>query len=515
MAAPKCKRYGPGPDYTKICLVAPRHPESFWSMKGTVDALCARTLMPNAALATLMALTPAGVSVEYTLCDENVAPIDWDVACDLVAVTGSSMHGEKVREICGRFRDRGVPVALGGTFATMEPDRARGLADHHFIGEAEHTWPLFLRQWASGAAAPLYEQKEYIALSGSPAPDWSLVDADHYVNFPVQTSRGCPNRCDFCDVIHYVGRKYRVKSVGQVMTEVRKAHERGARTVFFSDDNFYGDKKHTRELLTELVRWNSAQQRPLTFSTQITLQVGDDDEILRLLADAKFSVLFLGIESVRRQSLAEVHKEHNMNRDMGERIRRISLYGLVPFAGLIVGFDHDDTSVFGELLNFLEDTATPIAGVSLLNAPRRTQLYERLLREKRIIEYDGDWQLDTNIIPCSMTSDELFNGYWSLFKNIYEPEAFERRLVSWLEGISYFTGIYTNKQFDWKQARSGFRMFRHFLLRVQPEVRSLFFRMLKKTWTLNPRLIKRLFTTMAQYAHFYDFVNRQSRKAIP
>ncbi|HOO71037.1 MAG TPA: DUF4070 domain-containing protein [Spirochaetota bacterium] len=504
------RKYGAGPDYKKICLIAPMQPESFWSMKGTAKALGAKTLQPNAALATLMALTPDDVNVEYVLFDENVGPIDRAVICDLVALTGSSLQAEKVHDLCAHFRSRGIPVALGGTYASIEPERCAGIADFHFIGEAEYTWPLFLRQWTRGRARAVYEQKEHISMQDSPAPDWSLIRVDDYVNIPIQTSRGCPNRCDFCDVIHYVGRKYRVKSVDQVMAEVRRAHEIGARTIFFSDDNFYGNRAYTNELMRRLVQWNVSQERPLSFSTQITVQIADDDGLLKLFADAKFSVLFIGVESVRRESLEEIHKTQNLARDIRERIMNISRYGLVPFVGLIVGFDHDDESVFGELFGFLHETATPVAGVSLLNAPRRTPLYARLKQAGRIIEYDGDWQLATNIVPLNMTREDLERRYWDLFRKIYEPAVFEQRLEAWLRGIDYFTGLYTNRKFDWKLARSGYRMFKYFVLQSPSELRAVFFHVLKKAWSINPRLVKRVFTTMAQYAHFYDFVKNRS-----
>jgi radical SAM superfamily enzyme YgiQ (UPF0313 family) len=504
------KKYGPGPEYKKIYLISPRQPNSFWSMQGTVDALGAKTLMPNPALATLMALTPEDVSVEYVLCDENVRDIDYGFDCHLAAVTGSSLHADTIHRTCREFRKRGVPVALGGTYASIEPDRCEDLADYHFIGEAEFTWPQFLREWTQDRAQAVYEQQDYIDMKESPLPDWSLVDVDDYVSMPTQTSRGCPNRCEFCDVIQYLGKKHRVKSVDQVMAEVKNAHALGARSVFFTDDNFYGNKAYTRKLVTELVRWNSQQELPLTFSTQITIQIADDEELVKLLADAKFSVLFIGVESVRKESLKEVKKQQNLQKDIYQRLRTISKYGLVPFLGLIVGFDNDDASIFDELFAFLHRADIPITGIGLLNAPRATPLYQRLKNEGRIIDSGGDWQLATNIVPKNFTGEELLIGCWELFYKVYDPQNFEKRLTSWLTRIDYFSDIYTNRKFDRKQARSGYRMFKYFLFKCDWPVRSLFFRMMKKTWQLDPRLMKRLFTTMAQYAHFYEFVKRES-----
>ena len=502
------KQYGNGDLISRIYLIVPRHEKSFWSMQGTVELLGAKTLMPNAALATLMALTPDDVNVEYVLCDENVSEIDWDLPCDLVAVTGSTLNIKRITELCKAFRQRSVPVVLGGSYASINADKCRGLADYHFIGEAEYTWPRFLHQWTKGEAERVYVQETFIDLKDSPPPDWSLIDASHYLNMPVQTSRGCPNQCDFCDVIQYVGRKYRIKSVDQVLEEIQNAHALGARTVFFSDDNFLGNKSYTKELLTKIIQWNVAQTQPLSFSTQITVEVGDDKNLLQMFADACFSVLFLGVETVRKESLEEIHKKHNLKYDIQKRIKRISRYGIVPLIGLIVGFDNDDASVFDDLYNFLDETASPIAGISLLNAPRNTPLYKRLKKEDRLLgdDFSGEWQLNTNIIPKQMTIGELSRRYHDLFQRIYDPELFNSRFKRWLEQVEYFNSIYTNKKKDRKQLLYFFKMLVFFLFQADSNVRSVFFHNIVLAWRTNPRLMRRTFTVLAQYKHFYYFL---------
>ncbi len=511
MLGVKTKRYGSGNHFKRIYLVAPRHPGNFWSMQGTVELLGAKTLMPNAALATLMALTTPGIDVEYVLCDENVSSLDWNMPCDLVAVTGATLHAERIQEICKGFRKRGVQVALGGTYASINHDQCGHLADYHFIGEAEYTWPVFLEEWISGRAKPVYHQQTYINLTDSPAPDWSLIDTDDYLNINVQTSRGCPHNCEFCDVIQYVGRKPRTKSVDQVMAEVRQAHAIGARTVFFSDDNFLADKAFTETLLAAIIAWNTAQSRPLSFSTQITVEIADDDNLLRMCADARFSVLFLGVETIRRESLEEVKKFHNLKHDIFERINRISRYGIMPFLGMIVGFDHDDERTFGELDDFFTRTQSPIVGISLLNAPRHTPLYQKLEKENRLLggDFSGEWQLYTNIIPKQMSREELLTGYCLLFKKLYDPVGFYERLVGWLRQVAYFSPLYVTKKFDPKQFFHGIRMISFFLVLATPSVRALFVKSLVETWKINPKLMRRAFTFLAQYHHFHEFVKEK------
>ena len=508
------KHYGSKKGYKRIYLIAPKHPNNFWSMQGTADVLGAKTLMPNSALATLMALTPAGVDIQYALADENVSEINFDHPCDLVVITGGTLHAPRIHDLCDQFKQKGRQVALGGTYASIEHDRCEGLADYLFIGEAEYTWPLFLKQWATGIAQKVYTQEGYIDMKDSSPPDWSLISAGDYVNISIQTSRGCPNQCDFCDVIQYVGRRYRVKSIEQILVELQNALDIGARTVFFSDDNFLGNKKFTEDLLSRVIEWNVKQARPLSFSTQITVQVADDDALLKMFADARFSVLFLGVETVRKESLAEVHKSQNADRDIFERIRKISRYGIVPFIGLIVGFDSDDEGVFEDLENFLNLTASPIAGISLLIAPRHTPLYKRLQQENRLTDnsFAGEWQLQSNIIPKQMSPERLATLYWDLFQKIYKPEYFEDRFLRWLQNVDYFSTSYVNKKADAKQMVFGIRIFTYFIFNADRDVRSLFFRMLRKTWKINPKLVKRFFTVITQYSHFHSFVERGRMK---
>lgn len=510
----KFKHYGSKEDFKRIYLIAPRHPDNFWTMQGTTDILGMKTLMPNSALATLMALTPAGVNIQYALADENATAIDFEFVCDLVVITGGTIHAPRIHELCNEFRKRGRQIALGGTYASIEYDRCDGLADFLFIGEAEYTWPLFLKQWTEDKAEKIYRQEHYIDMMDSPPPDWSLIRPEDYVNINIQTSRGCPNQCDFCDVIQYVGRRCRTKSIAQVMLELQNAHDIGARTVFFSDDNFLGNKAFTKELLASVIEWNIQQSRPLSFSTQITVQVADDDELLKMFADARFSLLFLGVETVRKESLAEVHKSQNVEKDLFARIRNISRFGIVPFIGLIVGFDNDDESVFAELENFLIATDSPIAGIGLLNAPRHTTLYKRLKEEGRLTEnnFAGEWQLQTNIIPKQMSIETLSSLYWGLFQKIYQPELFEKRMLQWLKNVEYSTELYVNKKADPRQLMFGIRIFKHFIFNENRQIRALFFRMLKKSWQINPKLIKRFFTVITQYSHFYGFVNRDRTK---
>lgn len=496
----------------RIYLINPKNPENFWAMQGALDIVGKhKTLMPNIALLTIIALTPKDVDIEYIVCDENISPVDWDVQCDLVGITGYTLQFERMSFISANFRARGIPVAVGGVYATIDPEKVANIADHLFIGEAEYTWPQFLRDWAANAAKPVYRQDGFIDMKDSPPPDLSYIKAKNYHYFSVQTSRGCPNDCDFCDVVRLVGRQYRSKPVEQILLEVKNAQAAGAETIFFSDDNFFVNKKFTADLLRKLIQWNRTLAQPVSFSTQATVMIGADEEILKLFADARFSVIFIGVETLNEECLKEVNKGQMARYNPYEVIPHISSYGIFPFLGLIVGFDHDSPEVFQEIEEFLEKTASPIASISVLNAPKNTALYERMKKEGRIVEdFRGFWHLTTNIIPKGMSVQELSSGQKNLFKKIYEPENFERRLIGWFENVKYFSDLYSTRKKNLFRFFIIIKILRHFLFRVPPPVRTMFWNVLKASWRINPRLISRSMSVLVQYWHYYDFGHKET-----
>jgi radical SAM superfamily enzyme YgiQ (UPF0313 family) len=498
----------------KIYLINPKTPENFWAMKGALDIVDKRkTLMQNTALLTLIALTPRDLEVEYIFCDENITPINWDIECDLVGITGFTLQFERMGLISARFREQGRPVAVGGIFATINPEKAKIICDYLFIGEAEYTWPQFLRDWVQGNPQTVYKQETFVDIKDSPPPDLSYIKAENYHYFSLQTSRGCPNNCEFCDVVRVTGRKYRNKSIDQIMLEVKNARAFGAETIFFSDDNFVVNRKFTIKLLQEIIKWNRTLARPLSFSTQATVMIGADEEIVKLLADARFTIIFLGLETINKDCLEEVNKGQMGQYDPFQVIPRISRYGIMPFIGMIAGFDHDTPDVFREIEDFLDKTSSPFASISVLNAPNNTPLYERMKKEGRLIEdFEGLWHLKTNIIPKQMSPHQLYLGQKQLFKKLYDPENFERRMIGWLKNVKYFPHIYSTRKKNLFRIVLIIKIFYHFALRVPASVRIMFWNILKESWRIDPRLISRAVSLLVQYWHYYDFTHKKSEE---
>lgn len=415
----------------KILLIAPKNPESFWTFDRILPTLGVRCIYPNLALPTLAALTPA--EHEVVLCDENVEPIDFATDADIVGITGYIVHRKRILEIADAFRKRGVFVVAGGPFASLCPDELRDRVDVLFVDEAEQTWPQFLRDHAAGRWRREYRQAEKTDLSTAPLPRFDLLRVDAYQTMTIQFGRGCPYTCEFCDIIVMYGRRPRTKTVEQVMAEVRTVDRLGVTTIFIVDDNFIADKRRAKDLLRALARWQAEREAPLEFMTEVSLNVAQDDEMLELLVAAGFRSVFIGIESPRPASLLETGKKQNLREGLVDAVHRVQAAGIEVMAGMIVGFDHDDTGIFEEHLRFIQEARIPVSMTGMLNALPRTPLYERLEAAGRLDdECGGDQFAFTNIVPERMSRRQLFAGYRDLLRGLYDEDNFRRRAIEFV-----------------------------------------------------------------------------------
>jgi radical SAM superfamily enzyme YgiQ (UPF0313 family) len=410
-------------------------------------ALKLRAVMAPVELATLAAVTPPEFEVD--VWDEAVKgkitpETDLGKQYDLMGVTGYLAHVVRMIEICHEFRRRGILTVAGGPAVSGSPERFRGIFDVIFLGEAEYTWPQFLREWAEGSHIAEYRQIERPDIGDSPIPRWDLVqDVDTaYVTGGVQTTRGCPFDCEFCDVIHLFGRKPRHKPISQVIDEIRSLEKLGVRRIFFCDDNFYGNPKYMKELLKQLIPVNNSFERPIGYMTQITINVAKDDEALQLLSEANFWQLHIGIETPRRASLMEVNKFQNAKGNMVDDVLRMAHFGIMVKALMMVGFDHDDQTIFDELYNFLQSACIPSIQLSLLQSYPGTPQTARLLKEGRVIDMDRYAEMDetygvSNVIPKLMTREELFEGFLALEERLRSWRAFGDRLLGAIRAVKY------------------------------------------------------------------------------
>jgi len=487
----------------KIYLVAPKNPESFWTFDRILPSLKKKCVFPNLSLPTVAGITPR--EHEVVLCDENVEPVDFDTDADIVGLTGYVVHKQRILAMAAEFRRRGKFVVAGGPFASLCPEELRGKVDVIFVDEAEYTWPQFLRDYEGGSWQPEYRQDEKPSMHDSPVPRFDLLKVDRYRTMTMQFARGCPFNCEFCDIIVMYGRRPRTKSVSQVMAEVQEIHRLGIHNVFVVDDNFIGNKGQAKELLRALGDWQQANGYPLEFMTEVTLNIAQDDELLQLMRQANFTSIFIGIETPRAASLQETHKTQNLRGSLLESVHRIQRAGMEIMAGMIVGFDHDDPSIFDEQFRFIQEARIPVSMTGMLNAVPKTPLYQRLKQAGRLIaESVGDQFVFTNIIPEGMSRVQLYEGYKKLLQRLYSYRHYRRRVMQLI--LNRGTQIQTRLVASGQDVGIFLRVLWTCILRASPRRAWLTVSLLAETALRRPRALRDAITFALMHKHLYEYM---------
>lgn len=415
----------------RLLLINPRFPESFWSFKWAVDRVLPgkRAINPPLGLATLAALCPPHWQV--TIVDENIEPVPLDPQADLIGVCGMGVQFERQRQLLAFYRGQGRFVVAGGSFASLCPERYETIADTVVAGEAEHIWPRFCRDFETGRPASLYHETGTVDLADSPTPRFDLLQLDKYTTATLQFSRGCPYRCEFCDIIVMFGRKPRCKAVAQVLRELEALRAAGARNVFFVDDNLIGNRATAKALLRGLVDYQAQHGYAFRFGTEVSINVAQDPELLQLMREARFEWVFIGIESPDPQTLRDTRKTQNTHEDVLTSVRRIYSHGIDVLAGFIVGFDNDTLESFDLQYRFILDAGIQVAMVGLLTALPKTPLYHRLEAEGRLRrdrESSDNTKPATNVVPKHMSYDAMIDAYQRLHERLAHDRAIAERI---------------------------------------------------------------------------------------
>lgn len=496
----------------KILLVYPRCPNTFWSFTYALRFISRKAGCPPLGLLTVAAMLPA--EWEKRLVDMNVTALaDADIAwADYVFLSAMSIQQESARSVIDRCNALGTKVVAGGPLFSARPEDF-AMVDHLVLNEAELTLPPFLKDLERGQAKHRYTTGAWADMTRTPPPLWELIAFNNYATMNLQYSRGCPYDCSFCDITVLYGREPRTKTKPQMLAELQHLYRAGWRGhVFLVDDNFIGNKaKLKRDVLPALMRWMDDRHHPFTFSTEASINLADDNELLRMMVRAGFDTVFIGIESPHADSLAECGKVANRNRDLIASIRKIQQAGVEVQGGFIVGFDNDPPTIFERLATFIQESGIATAMVGLLNAPRGTKLYKRLEQEGRLLQaISGDnTDASMNFTPA-MSRDALLNGYRSVLQSIYAPRHYYARVKHFLRD---FQPLRQGK-FRLRRERLGALVKSALVLGVIGKERLHYWKLFFWTLSRHPRLFPNAITHAIYGFHFRKVFERHLRSAL-
>ncbi|MGH9397069.1 MAG: B12-binding domain-containing radical SAM protein [Terriglobia bacterium] len=417
-----------------VLMIYPEFPDTYWSFKHALPIEGKKCAYPPLGLLTIAAMLPPHWTKR--LVDTNIRHLkDSDLKwADVAMLSGMIVHKKEVIETLDRCRARGLRTVVGGPITNSVSELPQH-ADSVVYGEAEDLMPALVADLESGSPKPTYKAVELPGLTKTPIPDLSLINTKHYSAMPIQYSRGCPFNCEFCDIIEIYGRVPRTKTPAQIVAELDQLRDRKWRgSVFVVDDNFIGNKRKAKELLPVLADWNQRHNTPFSFFTEASINLADDIQLLQMMKDANFTRVFIGIETPVEQSLKEAQKMQNTRKNLVESVHRIQDYGLEVMAGFIVGFDNDPEDIFDRQVEFIRESAIPLAMVGILLALPGTQLFRRLTKEGRILNegHGNNMDVRLNFIP-KMNAQKLIQGYRDILERIYTPEAYYERALHFLE----------------------------------------------------------------------------------
>ncbi|MHB9156173.1 MAG: B12-binding domain-containing radical SAM protein [Endomicrobiales bacterium] len=494
----------------KVILVYPEIPETFWSFTHALKFISKKASIPPLGIVTVASMLPR--DWELKLVDMNVSGLtDENLAgADYVFISAISVQKRAVKEIVARCARAGVPVVAGGPLFTVSHEEFPDIR-HFVLDEAEITLPLFLEDLRQGLLKRVYTSPLRADIRETPAPRWELLDMKQYASMSVQYSRGCPFNCDFCDITLLYGRESRTKDTGQVLAELDELYSRGWRgAVFFVDDNFIGNgSKLKQQVLPAIIQWMEQKKHPFIFNTQVSINISEDADLMRLMTRAGFATVFIGIESPSGESLAECGKFQNRRCDLLAAVKKVQGAGLEVQGGFIIGFDNDPPSIFEKQVAFIQESGIVTAMVGLLNALKGTKLYARMNNENRLLNDDSGDNTDgsINFIP-KMGKKPLLEGYKKVISTVYAPRQYYARIRKHLEQYTPFRRKIVILRFSHLAAflRSVL------LLGIAGKERTYFWKLLFWTLFTRPGLLTHAITFAIYGYHFRKISEKRSKE---
>ena len=500
--------------FCRVLMVYPKFvPNSFWNYTEPCELVGAKYPAAPLGLITVAAMLPKHWDIR--LVNRNTealtdADLDW---ADLVMIGGMLNQQPDFLYLIDLAHLHGKPVCVGGPDVSSSPHLYAD-ADFQVIGEAEQIIEDFVAAWESGERKGVFTAEKFkIDVTRSPMPRYDLIKFDHYLYIGLQYSRGCPFTCEFCDIIELYGRVPRTKTNDQILAELQALYDHGYRGhVDFVDDNFIGNKKNLRTLLPQLKAWLEERDYPFEFSTEASINIADDDQLLQAMKDANFFAIFVGIESPDPETLVQMKKKQNTRRNIAECVHKIYGYGMFITAGFIVGFDTEKVSMGQAMIDFIEEANIPVCMVGLLYALPGTQLTRRLAEEGRLhtghdlmkVEQAGDQcTLGCNFDTKRPLRDILVD-YKSVLGHVFSPTAYAGRLSRLSVMLDRSDRRRDLPDGDMRKKLGGIdSVYR--IMRTLPEVREPFWKTFVEVAKTNPGALRYIVMLMALYLHLGPF----------
>ena len=511
-------------DGTKCLIVQTVFSElSFWNYREVCKIVGAHYPAAPLGLMTVAALLPQ--SWEFRLVDENVSHLEDDqiLWADIVCTGGMLPQQKSILALIERAHALGRPIAVGGPDPTSQPE-VYDTADYLVLGEGEIAIPIFLEALARDERRGVYSSVARADMSQSVVPRYDLIRFADYLMVGMQFVRGCPFSCEFCDIIELYGSKPRHKSNDRIIAELQRLYDLGYRGhVDFVDDNFIGNRKRASALLREVRQWSEDRGYPFYFSTEASVDLADDDELLGLMKDVDFRYAFLGIETPEPDALRNTGKRQNVNRSVTATVRKLMSYGIVVNGGFIMGFDGESEFVADNMVRCIRESGICMAMVGLLYALPNTQLTRRLRKEGRLISDSSDvvagLDIDQstsglNFITCRPRA-HILRDFVHVLNETFEPASYFRRVV--------YNGLNLKPSNRHRaDVPTRLRHLRSFLkvcarLGLRRETGVLYWKMVVTVLLNNPRAFEAAVNLAAMYIHFgpqKDYVAGHLRRSL-
>jgi len=423
---------------TRCLIVQSKFSEfSFWNYVDICKITGAKYPAAPLGLLTVAALLPQ--QWDFKLVDANAESLlaehfEW---ADIVCIGGMLPQQQSMLSIIDMAHQHDCPVVVGGPDPTSQPNLYQS-ADYLVLGEGEITIPMFIRDLERGCKSGEYKSDDWADMTKAVVPRFDLIKFQDYIQVGIQYSRGCPFNCEFCDIIELYGRKSRTKTTGQIINELQTLYNLGHRGhIDFVDDNFIGNKKNVREVLPAIKEWSQEKKYPYYFSTESSINLADDDNLLQMMYDVDFRYVFVGIETPDDEILKLTNKRQNVNKPITEAVKKIYSYGMIVNGGFIIGFDGEADQTAESMIQCVQDSGICMAMVGKMYALPKTQLTRRLEREGRLFVNTStlteSTELDQNTSGLNFVTSrprlDVLRDYIQIIKHIYNPVNYYERII--------------------------------------------------------------------------------------